>query len=92
MEPYSPKGPENVKSQHYIDVQGDFLGPPHGHNDSYFLCYFYVFLVCQVRTCTFYMGLVMQKCVFGNGRPVFFFFVVVFSNQLGQQQKLARIC
>ena len=30
VEPYSPKGPENEKRQHYMDVRGDFLGPPHG--------------------------------------------------------------
>ena len=34
VEPYSPEGPENVKQENYIDVRGDFLGPPHGHNDS----------------------------------------------------------
>ena len=31
VEPYSPKGPESVKiTTLYIDVRGDFLGPPHG--------------------------------------------------------------
>ena len=34
VEPYSPKRPENVKKKKthtlYIDVRGDFLGPPHG--------------------------------------------------------------
>ena len=23
-----------LKQQHYIDVRGDFLGPPHQHNDN----------------------------------------------------------
>ena len=30
VEPYSPKGPENVKIKHYMDVQGAFLGLPYG--------------------------------------------------------------
>ena len=69
VEPYIPKGPANVKITTLYR-----LGQPHGHNDSCFLCYFYImlfffffffFLVCQVRTCTFYMCLVTQKCFSG---------------------------
>ena len=72
VEPYIPKGPANIKITTLYRCTGRFFRAATRAQRQLFLVLFLCFLVCQVRTCTFYMGPVTQKCVFRNGRPGLF--------------------
>ena len=80
VEPYIPKGPANVKITTLYR-----LGPPHGHNDSCFLCYFYYVFWFVKFVHVHFICAPSRKNVFREWSTW------CVSNQPGQPQKLARI-